>query len=60
MERATGIEATKQLEPMQPGDVKDTYADIAGAQADLGFAPTVTIDEGVPRFVEWYRSYHGV
>ena len=45
---------------MQPGDVKDTYADIAGAQADLGFAPTITIDEGVPRFVDWYRSYHGV
>ncbi len=60
LERATGIEATKQLEPMQPGDVKDTYADIAGAQADLGFAPTITIDEGVPRFVDWYRSYHGV
>jgi len=60
LERATGVEANKVLEPMQPGDVKDTYADISAAQADLGFAPATTIDVGVPRFVEWYRAYHGV
>jgi UDP-glucuronate 4-epimerase len=45
---------------MQPGDVRDTYADISAIQGDLGFQPATSIDEGIPRFVEWYRSYHGV
>ncbi len=45
--------------PMQPGDVRDTYADISAIQRDLGFKPTTPIEEGVPRFVDWYRSYAG-
>ena len=44
--------------PMQPGDVRDTFADISAIQRDLGFAPTTSIDVGVPRFVDWYREYH--
>ncbi|MFL6846191.1 MAG: NAD-dependent epimerase [Allosphingosinicella sp.] len=60
IEQACGREARKDLFPMQPGDVRDTYADISAIERDLGFAPTTTIDEGVPRFVEWYRDYHGV
>ena len=60
IERATGRTATIRYEPMQPGDVKETYADIEASRRDLGFAPTITIDEGIPRFVEWFRSYHGV
>lgn len=44
---------------MQPGDVKETYADIEASQRDLGFVPRMTIDEGIPRFVQWYREYHG-
>ena len=60
IERACGREAERRLLPMQPGDVRDTYADISAIQRDLGFAPTTPIDEGVPRFVEWYRDYHGV
>ncbi|MEE9251059.1 MAG: protein CapI, partial [Alphaproteobacteria bacterium] len=40
--------------------VKETFADIAAITRDLGFAPTTTIDEGLPRFVEWFRDYHGV
>ena len=60
IERACGREARKVLMPMQPGDVRDTYADISAIQNDLGFAPTTTIDEGVPRFVQWYRDYHRV
>ena len=44
--------------PMQPGDVKETYADIEGARRDLGFDPRTTIDEGIPRFVDWFRAYH--
>ena len=58
IEKACGREADKRLLPMQPGDVRDTYADISAIQRDLGFAPTTTIDEGVPRFVAWYRDYH--
>jgi UDP-glucuronate 4-epimerase len=60
IEQACGRPAEKILMPMQPGDVRDTYADISAIQSDLGFAPTISIDEGVPRFVEWYRDYHGV
>ena len=60
IEQACGREAEKILMPMQPGDVRDTYADISAIQRDLGFEPKTTIDEGVPRFVDWYRAYHGL
>jgi UDP-glucuronate 4-epimerase len=60
IEQACGREAEKVLMPMQPGDVRDTYADISAIQRDLGFEPKTTIDEGVPRFVDWYRAYHGL
>ncbi len=58
IERAVGRKARIELLPMQPGDVKETYADIEGARRDLGFDPRITIDEGIPRFVEWFRAYH--
>jgi len=48
------------LAPMQPGDVPATYADIEAASRDFGFRPKTTIDEGLPKFVQWYRGYHGV
>jgi UDP-glucuronate 4-epimerase len=60
IEQACGRKAERQLLPMQPGDVRDTYADISAIQRDLGFVPATTIDVGIPRFVDWYRSYHGV
>ena len=60
IERACGKTAIRDLQPMQDGDVPATYADITAIQDDLGFNPTTTIDEGVPRFVDWYREYHGV
>jgi len=60
IEAAVGRPAVKRLRPMQPGDVRDTHADIDAIERDLGFAPTTTIDEGVPRFVEWFRAYHQV
>ncbi len=50
----------RELKPMQPGDVKETFADISAIQRDLGFQPKTTIREGVPRFVAWFRDYHGV
>ena len=59
LEGALGKKAEIVFEPMQPGDVKETYADIAAIARDLGFQPTTPIDIGVPNFVEWFRSYHG-
>jgi UDP-glucuronate 4-epimerase len=60
LEQACGRKAERNLMPMQPGDVRDTYADISAIQRDLGFRPSTKIDVGVPNFVDWYRSYHGV
>jgi UDP-glucuronate 4-epimerase len=60
IEEACGRRAERRLMPMQPGDVRDTYADISAIRNDLGFAPTISIDQGVPRFVQWYRAYHGI
>ena len=60
LEEATGRKALLDPRPMQPGDVKETYADISAIERDHGFAPATSIDEGVPRFVDWYREYHGL
>ncbi|HEX7969032.1 MAG TPA: NAD-dependent epimerase/dehydratase family protein [Stellaceae bacterium] len=60
LEQALGKRAIIELAPMQPGDVPATYADIAESERDLGFRPTTPIDEGLPRFVAWYRDYHRV
>jgi len=60
LEETLGKKAIKQLEPMQDGDVKDTFADISAIRNELGFNPTTSIDVGIPRFVRWYRNYHGV
>jgi UDP-glucuronate 4-epimerase len=58
IEEACGKKAERRLMPMQPGDVRDTYADISAIQRDLGFKPSTKIDVGVPNFVAWYRDYH--
>jgi UDP-glucuronate 4-epimerase len=60
LEKAIGKKAEFEMLPMQPGDVRETYADIDAIQRDLGFNPATSIDEGLPRFVAWYRDYHGV
>ena len=60
LEQATGLKALLSPEPMQLGDVKDTFADISAIERDHGFQPATRIDEGVPRFVQWYRDYHRV
>lgn len=59
LERALGRKARLDLQPMQPGDVKATYADIAASRADFGFDPVTSIDEGIPRFIEWYKRFYG-
>ena len=60
LEDALGRKAEKILEPMQKGDVKATFADIEAIRRDCGFEPTTPIDVGIPRFVEWYKDYHGI
>ncbi len=60
LEAAIGRKAKSVELPMQPGDVAATYAEIAAAQRDLGFAPSTSIEHGVPRFVDWYRAYHKI
>ena len=58
IERACGRNAIVEFKPMQPGDVPETYADITASTRDLGFAPRTSIDEGIPRFVAWFREFH--
>lgn len=60
IEKACGRKAILDMQPMQPGDVKETCADIDASIRDLGFSPKTTIAEGVPRFVAWFRDYHGL
>ncbi len=60
LEQATGKQAVRILEPMQPGDVEKTYADIDAAVRDLGYSPHTRLEDGVPKFVKWYRAYHKV
>ncbi len=57
IEQAVGRKADKLMAPMQPGDVVATYANIDALARDHGFAPTTTLEEGIPRFVKWYRDY---
>jgi UDP-glucuronate 4-epimerase len=58
LEAECGRKAVIDFQPMQPGDVPRTYADIGAISRDLGYAPTTSIEEGVPRFVRWFRDYH--
>ncbi len=58
IEQALGKTAEKRLLPMQAGDVPDTYADVEALVADVGYRPATTVQEGVRRFVAWYRDYY--
>ncbi len=60
IEECLGREAEKNLLPMQPGDVPDTYADVSALTEDVGYKPDTPIEEGVKKFVEWYRDYYKV
>jgi len=59
LENAIGKKAERQLEPMQPGDVKETYADTSALEADFGFKASTSIEVGIPKFVNWYRKFYG-
>ena len=58
VERALGSKALIELAPMQPGDVRATYASTDKLRAELGYSPSTTIETGVERFIAWYRSYY--
>jgi UDP-glucuronate 4-epimerase len=60
LEQETGRKALLDPKPMQIGDVRETFADISAIERDHGFKPTTSIDQGVPRFVAWYRDYRGI
>jgi len=58
LERAFGRQARLEMKPMQPGDVKATYADTAALRAAVGFAPSTPLAAGLARFAEWFRGYY--
>ena len=58
LENALGKKAKKKLLPIQPGDVPATYADVEDLTRDVGFAPATPIEEGIARFVKWYREFY--
>ena len=60
LENALGMKAEKNLLPLQPGDVPDTYADVQDLVNDVGYKPATSIEEGIGKFVEWYRDYYKV
>jgi len=60
IEKATGRKAKLELLPAQPGDVEETYADIEALKQATGFSPSTPLEEGVKRFVAWYRDYYRV
>jgi len=60
LEKALCIEAKKNLKPLQPGDVPNTFADVADLVRDFNYSPSTTIDEGIKKFVDWYRGYYQV
>jgi UDP-glucuronate 4-epimerase len=59
LEECLGRKAVMQMLPMQPGDVQATMADVSNLEQAVGFRPRTTVEEGVARFVEWYRDFYG-
>jgi UDP-glucuronate 4-epimerase len=60
LEQAIGLQVEKNMLPMQPGDVPDTYANVEALVNDVGYQPSTSVEEGVKRFVEWYKSYYKI
>ena len=58
LEKAFGKTTEKELLPMQPGDVPDTYADVSALVNDIGYSPTTKLEDGIERFVSWYKDYY--
>ena len=58
IERLLGRKAKLEMKPMQPGDVKATYADTRALEQAVGFAPATPLESGLARFAEWFRAYY--
>ena len=58
VEKALKINAKKNFMPMQPGDVQKTYADVDSLKKDFGYKPSITIEYGVSKFIDWYKTYY--
>jgi UDP-glucuronate 4-epimerase len=58
IEEALGIKAIKELLPLQPGDVPDTYADVDDLVKEFNYKPSMSVNQGVSNFIEWYKKYH--
>ncbi|MGL9799242.1 NAD-dependent epimerase/dehydratase family protein [Enterococcus sp. DIV1317a] len=58
IEKHLGMKAEKEFLPMQPGDVQRTYEDVSDLEKAIGFKPTTSLDEGIKKFVEWYKEYY--
>jgi UDP-glucuronate 4-epimerase len=59
IEQACGRKAVRDYQPMQPGDVERTFADVSDLERDVGFRPATPIGTGIPAFVDWFRAYTG-
>ena len=60
IEEALGVKAEKDLLPLQPGDVPDTYANVDELVSDIGYQPSMPVKDGVKNFVDWYRDYNNI
>ncbi|MEZ5488642.1 MAG: NAD-dependent epimerase [Steroidobacteraceae bacterium] len=60
LEDCLGVKAQKNMLPLQPGDVPDTFADVSDLERDVGYRPATSVETGVRRFVDWYREYYRV
>ena len=60
IEDALGIKADMELLPLQPGDVPDTYADVVDLVRDFDYKPSITVNQGIAKFIEWYKNYYNV
>ena len=58
IENALGKKAIREELPLQPGDVPDTWADCSGLERDFGYKPSTPVEEGINRFIAWYRKYY--
>ena len=60
IENSLEVRANLELLPLQPGDVVDTFADIEGLSRDFNYSPSTSINEGVSKFVDWYKDYYKI
>jgi len=60
IETASGIKADKELLPLQPGDVVDTFADIEDLIKEFNYKPSISVNKGVTKFIEWYKNYYNL